>query len=79
MNEDSTHIEIKLNGECKQLAAGNTVGQLLDQLAKDRGRAKRNDAVAVELNAEIVPQNQFELTILKPGDTVEVVTLVGGG
>jgi len=76
---DSTQIEITLNGESKQLASGCTVGQLLDQLAEDRGKSTRNDAVAVEVNAEIVPQNQFELTTLKAGDTVEVVTLVGGG
>ena len=35
--------------------------------------------VAVEINVEIVPKAMNENTILKDGDTVEVVSFVGGG
>ncbi len=35
--------------------------------------------VAVEINGEIVPKSMYENTILKDGDTVEVVSFVGGG
>lgn len=35
--------------------------------------------VAVEINGEIVPKSMYESTILKDGDTVEVVSFVGGG
>jgi sulfur carrier protein len=33
----------------------------------------------VELNLEIVPKSQYDSTILKDGDSVEVVSFVGGG
>lgn len=35
--------------------------------------------VAVEVNRELVPRRAFQTTLLKEGDQVEVVTLVGGG
>ena len=35
--------------------------------------------VAVELNLEIVPPEQFEKTILKDGDSLEIVRFVQGG
>ena len=36
-------------------------------------------AIAVELNFEIQPRDQFATTALQPGDRLEIVTLVGGG
>lgn len=35
--------------------------------------------IAVELNYEIVPKNQYSTTLLKEGDVMEVVSFVGGG
>ena len=35
--------------------------------------------VAVELNSNIVPKEQYCDTIFKDGDNVEVVSFVGGG
>ena len=35
--------------------------------------------VAVELNEMIVPKAEYSKTVLKDGDTVEVVRFVGGG
>ncbi|MBR3993717.1 MAG: sulfur carrier protein ThiS, partial [Clostridia bacterium] len=35
--------------------------------------------VAVELNGDIVPKVQYADTIFKDGDSVEVVSFVGGG
>lgn len=86
MNNQET-VEIKLNGEPYSIESSSTVENLLQQLAKNR-QSKQNSsqtqsgnlgAVAVELNAEIVPHNQFGQTQLESGDEVEVVTLVGGG
>jgi thiamine biosynthesis protein ThiS len=36
-------------------------------------------AVAVEVNRQVVPRREHEQAELADGDTVEVVTLVGGG
>ena len=35
--------------------------------------------IAVELNGEILPKYQYSETMLKDGDSMEVVTFVGGG
>ncbi|MDD6483068.1 MAG: sulfur carrier protein ThiS [Clostridiales bacterium] len=35
--------------------------------------------VAVELNGKIVPRAEYESTVLKDGDKLEVVSFVGGG
>ncbi len=76
-------IEIELNGEKFTIESDNSIEQLLVAMGKgtekDSDSPHRFGAVAVELNGEIVPRDQFQQTFLKPGDLVEVVTLVGGG
>ncbi len=63
---------VKINGEeyqyeNKQLTA------VLEELNYDKTR------IAVEINEEIVPKVCYDTIILKDGDTVEVVSFVGGG
>ena len=65
-------MQLTINGEAKQIDAG-TVRELLVSLELDK------QAVAVEVNREVVPKKLHETTALKDGDTVELVTLVGGG
>ena len=66
-------IAITLNGEPKKLAGSISLKELLDQLGFDRRR------IAVEVNQTVVPAPRHEQTLLKGGDAVEIVTLVGGG
>ena len=63
---------IKVNGE-EFAAEGLTVAELLERKGYDRTR------VAVELNEEIVFKVQYDQTVIKDGDSVEVVSFVGGG
>lgn len=35
--------------------------------------------VAIELNEEILPKSEYDNTVLKDGDVVEIVNFVGGG
>lgn len=65
-------MKLTLNGQTRTTDA-RTVRQLIEQL----GLAKQ--AVAVEVNRELVPRKLHEQTELHEDDTVEVVTLVGGG
>lgn len=65
-------MKLTLNGNPRDTAAA-TVRALLEEL----GLA--NQAVAVELNREVVPRRAHESTALRDGDVVELVTLVGGG
>ena len=63
---------VKINGETLELA-GKTLSQYLDASNYDRTR------IAVERNGEIVPKAQYGETRLQDGDSVEVVSFVGGG
>ncbi len=65
-------MQLTINGEPKQVEAAN-VRELL--VAMGLGK----QAVAVEVNREVVPKRLHEETPLKDGDAVELVTLVGGG
>lgn len=63
---------VKINGESFDLA-GRTIAEYLAGTAYDVKR------IAVERNGEIVPKVQYAETILADGDTLEVVSFVGGG
>lgn len=63
---------VKING--KELdVAGKTVAEYLAETNYDVSR------VAVERNGEIVPKARYGETVLEDGDSVEVVSFVGGG
>ena len=66
-------IEITVNGEAVQIESSMTVEQLLDTVDVPP------NYLAVEVNAEVVPREEYTTHQVGPGDDVEVVTLVGGG
>ncbi|MHC4261565.1 MAG: sulfur carrier protein ThiS [Planctomycetota bacterium] len=66
-------IEVKVNGESRELVPGTTVAALIDELGL------RPELVAVEINRRLVPRKDRGERILATGDEVELVTLVGGG
>ena len=63
---------VKINGEELNIA-GKTVAEYLATTNYDPKR------IAVEHNGDIVPKAQYSETVLKDGDSVEVVSFVGGG
>ncbi len=65
-------MELLVNGE-RMDGASRTVLGLLRQLDIDPRR------VAVEVNLEIVPKQNYETAPLNDGDRVEIVQFVGGG
>jgi thiamine biosynthesis protein ThiS len=66
-------IDVSVNGRPMRVPAGSTLAQLLDTLSLDRAR------VAVELNLRVVPRAEHASLHLNHGDTLEIVTFVGGG
>jgi thiazole synthase len=66
-------VDITLNGERKTFADTLSIKDLVDQLGYDGRR------VAVEVNQQVVPRALHIGRRLQAGDTVEIVTLVGGG
>ena len=63
---------IKING--KDTAVD---GLSLQALIEKKGY--RKDRIAIELNGQIVPRAAYESTLLKTGDSMEIVQFVGGG
>ena len=63
---------VKINGTMQD-AAGKTITQLVEEGGYHPAR------VAVELNEEIVPKAGYSDTVVKDGDSVEIVGFVGGG
>ncbi len=66
-------MKITLNGEKKSVPDSVTVLGLLELLKIQHQR------VAVELNEAIVKKERYTLTALKEGDSLEVVSFMGGG
>ena len=64
---------IKINGEEKHFDSPTTVSDYI----KDAGF--KTERIVVELNRNILPKSEYDNTVLKDGDTVEIVSFVGGG
>jgi thiamine biosynthesis protein ThiS len=65
-------MNLIINGESQTLLA-DTLSALVEQLGM------KSDRVAIELNREIVPRDQWTETRLADGDRLEIVHFVGGG
>jgi sulfur carrier protein len=62
-----------VNGTSRELPEGTTVQQLIDQLGLG------GQAVAAEVNKQLIPRKDRAQKPLHEGDSVELVSLVGGG
>lgn len=63
---------VKVNGEELDVA-GKTITQFLEDANYNTER------IVVERNMEIVPKDQYDSIAFEDGDSVEVVSFVGGG
>lgn len=66
-------MKIVVNGEPREISEEATVLALLESLGL------QSDRVAVEVNAQVVRRARHGEQRLSTGDTVEIVTFVGGG
>jgi sulfur carrier protein len=66
-------MQVRLNGEMREVPDGITVAGLLAHLGV---KAQR---VAVEVNEAVVTKDLYQKHALGPGDSVEIVAFVGGG
>lgn len=66
-------MEITVNGERRDVPEAITIAVLLEQF----GLAGKY--VAVEVNQQVVPRARHAEHPVRAGDTLEIVTLVGGG
>lgn len=63
---------VKVNGEMIDIV-GKTVSEYLTAAGYDLKR------IAVERNGELVFKDKYGTTVFSDGDTVEIVSFVGGG
>jgi sulfur carrier protein len=66
-------MQIRLNGQARDVSDGITVDRLLHEL---RVRPER---VAVLVNQGIIKKPSYGSTTLREGDAVEVLTVMAGG
>jgi thiamine biosynthesis protein ThiS len=66
-------MQIQVNGAPQEVPPDATVADLLRQLGLDPRR------LAVELNLQVASRAEHGRLVLREGDALEIVTLVGGG
>ncbi len=66
-------MRIVVNDETREVADVTTVADLLAELDLNVRH------VAVEVNRQLVPRARHAECVLREGDELEIVTLVGGG
>ena len=66
-------MKIVFNGEEREFAAPLTIADLLQHFDL------KSRHVAVEVNLELAPRARHGEGLIRDGDQIEVVTLVGGG
>ncbi len=71
--ENPLPMKLQINGENRDFEPPLTLSGLVEQLGM------KQDRVAVELNRNIVPREQWSETSLSEGDRLEIVHFVGGG
>jgi len=66
-------MRIHVNGRISELNSSYSLHDFITH------SAKKNDFIVAELNGHIIKKPDWETTRLNEGDTLELVTLYGGG
>jgi thiamine biosynthesis protein ThiS len=66
-------MKLQINGNSREFPGPLSLQDLFPQLGI------KPDRVAVELNRNLVPREQWDQTTLSDGDRLEIVHFVGGG
>ncbi len=73
MIQPRENMNIKINGDTREVPEGLSVASLLTHLGMNTGR------VAVERNLDVLPRARWADTQVAANDSYEIVQLVGGG
>jgi thiazole synthase len=69
----SKEIHIHINGESRQIQRSQSIESLLKILHLNKNN------LAIEINRVIISKSDYNSTIIKPNDRIEVVNFIGGG
>ena len=73
MNDPKTTIRIKVNGQERTVPEGCSISKLMELMGIPQS------FTAIELAGKVVSQSEFNSTVMKAGESVEIIRLVGGG
>tara|TARA_Y100001968_G_scaffold332745_1_gene392055 strand:+ start:3636 stop:3851 length:216 start_codon:yes stop_codon:yes gene_type:complete len=68
-------MKLKVNGEIKTINSEESI--TLDLIVEKLGHHPK--LIVIELNGSIIDPKTWEEQIIKDGDSLEIVTIVGGG
>ena len=68
-------MNIKVNGETKEVSPGLTLYQLLLDLDIDPSRP----GIALAIDQEVIPRTQWEATEIQPESEIEIIRAAQGG
>ena len=66
-------MKITMNGETVEIREGITIAELV------REKNLKPESIVLEVNMKIIDRDTWEETLLNSGDSVELVSFVGGG
>ena len=66
-------MKVLVNGEARELDGTPSLAELITELDLPVAR------IAIELNREVVRRSDWDSTMLKDDDRIEIVHFVGGG
>lgn len=66
-------MKVRLNGETRECREGMTLADLVAELGLGVKR------IAVEMNRDIIPREEYAHCRINAGDEIEIVHFVGGG
>jgi sulfur carrier protein len=66
-------MTVTLNGEERSCREGSTIADLVEELELGKRR------IAVEVNRDILPRDEYVTYRIQAGDHIEIVHFVGGG
>ena len=66
-------MQIQINGKQEQVESDTTIKSLLEK------KEINPNVVACELNLKIIKRSQLSDVLLKEGDELEVIQMIGGG
>lgn len=64
---------LTVNGEPEEIREGENLKSYLER------KGINPNLVVCELNEQIIRRRELEKTVLKEGDTLEIITMMGGG
>ena len=72
MNPFEVTIMVKINGKEEEV-----VGQSISEYLSNANYDPRT--IVIEINEEIISKNQYDDTIIRDSDIIEIISFMGGG